>query len=321
MIMRRRSLLILASATAAAPLALAQGKPSIRLVVPFAPGGATDIVARTVAELLSRELGQTIVVDNRAGAGGTIGTAEVARARPDGLTLGVATASTHGVNPAVYKKLPYDAVKDFAAVAQLVQAPGVMVVPTALGIKDYASFLALVKASPGKYTYASAGNGAVSHMWAELFKSATRTDILHVPYKGAAPAVTALLTGEVQLYFDQLASSLPHIRSGRLTPLAVSWPTRLKSVPDTPTFAEVSLPSNNIPSWFGIVAPAGTPADTVKTLHDAIAKVLQDPGLVESFAARELFPTKSSSAEFAAVIRDEVARMRQVAGTAKIQLD
>lgn len=319
--MRRRSLLILASGTAVAPFAWAQDKPSIRLVVPFAPGGATDIIARTVADLLSKELKQTVVVDNRAGAGGSIGTAEVARAAPDGLTLGVATASTHGVNGAVYSKLPYDPVKDFVGVAELVQAPGVMVVPTALGIKDYASFLKLVKANPGKYTHASAGNGTIGHMWAELFKSSTGAQIVHIPYKGSGPAVTALLAGQVHLYFDQLASSLPHIRSGKLTALAVSWPTRLKSVPEVPTFAELGLPSNNIPSWFGIVAPAGTPADTVERLHDAIARVLAQPALVESFAGRELFPTRSSSEDFSALIRNEVERMRKVASVARIKLD
>ena len=322
--MQRRHLLALAAASIGSPYPLAaraQCKP-IRLVVPFPPGGATDIVARMVSDPLSRELGQNVIVDNRGGAGGSIGTAEVARAQPDGLTLGIATASTHGVNPAVYKKLPYDATKDFAPVSELVKAPGVMLISSTLGINDYAPFLALAKKEPGKLSYASAGNGTVSHMWAELFKSSTHVDMLHVPYKGAAPAVNDLLGGQVQVYFDQLASAMPHIRSGRLKALAISWPTRLvKLVPEVPTFAEIGLESNNIPSWFGIVAPAATSPALIKTMNSALAKVLADAGIVEKLAAQGLYPSHGSSEDFGRQIRSEIDRMQHVATFAKIQLD
>lgn len=317
--MHRRPLLILAAASAVAPFARAQAKP-MRIVVPFPPGGATDIVARAVSELLARELGQTIVVDNRPGAGGSIGMSEVARAKADGLTLGLATASTHGVNPAVYKKLPYDAVRDFAPVSELVKAPGVLVVSPALGVSDFASFVALLRQRPGKVSFASAGNGTVSHLWGELFKSATRTDMLHVPYRGAAPAVTDLLGGQVQVYFDQLASSLPHISSGKLKALAISWPSRLKMVADVPTFAEVSLASNNVPSWFGLVAPAGTPSSAIEALHAALVKVLADPALADRLATQGLYPSAGSPREFGALIRQEIARMKQVADSAGIDL-
>jgi tripartite-type tricarboxylate transporter receptor subunit TctC len=319
--MQRRHLLTLAAASVASPHVLAQSKHPLRIVVPFPPGGATDIVARLVGEPLGRELGQTVVIDNKAGAGGSIGTAEVARAAGDGLTLGIATASTHGVNPAVYKKLPYDAVKDFAPVAELVKAPGVLLVSSHLGVNDYKAFVALAKSQPGKLTYASAGNGTVSQMWAELFKSSALVDMLHVPYKGAAPAINDLLGGQVQVYFDQLASALPHIKSGRVKALAVSWQSRLSMVPEVPTFADVGLPTNNIPSWFGVVAPAATPAATIKSINAALNKVLADPALVEKLNAQSLFPTRSTPEDFGRAIRSEIERMQRVANFAKIALD
>lgn len=293
----------------------------IRLVVPFPPGGATDITARAIAEPLGRELGQTIIVDNKAGAGGSIGTAEVARAAPDGLTLGLATLSTHGVNPAVYKKLPYDAIKDFAPVAELVKAPGVLLVSTSLGVNDYAGFLKLLKASPGKISYASPGNGTIGHMWAELFKINTGTFMVHIPYRGAAPAITDLISGQVGVYFDQLASALPHIRSGRVRALAVSWPGRLPMVANVPTFAELGLASNNDPSWFGLVAPAACPAPVVKRLSDAVAKVLRDPGVKERLEAQGLFASTMGSQEFGNEIKAEIARFQKVSQYAKIELD
>lgn len=298
----------------------AESKP-IRLVVPFPPGGATDITARAIAEPLGRELGQTIIVDNKAGAGGSIGMAEVARAAPDCLTLGLATLSTHGVNPAVYKKLSYDAVTDFAPVAQLVKAPGVLLVSATLGVTDYAGLLKLLKASPGKISYASPGNGTIGHVWAELFKSSTGTFMVHIPYKGAAQAITDLISGQVGVYFDQLASALTHIKSGRVRALAISWPTRLPSVADVPTFAELGLPSNNSPSWFGLVAPSACPAPQVKRLSDAVAKVLRDPAVKERLEAQGLFASGMGPQEFGNEIKTEIARFQKISQFAKIQLD
>jgi tripartite-type tricarboxylate transporter receptor subunit TctC len=294
----------------------------VRLIVPFPPGGATDITARAVGEQLARELGQPVIVENKAGAGGSIGMAEVARAAPDGLTLGVATLSTHGVNPAVYKRLPYDADKSFVPVAELVKAPGVLVVNTQLAVKDLPAFLKRLRDNPGKLVYASPGNGTIGHLWAEIFKSSTQTFMVHIPYRGAAPAVTDVIGGTVNAYFDQVASALPHIKSGRLVPLAVSWPKRLEVLPDVPTFAEAGLAGNNLPSWFGLVAPAGTPDAAVVRLHAGVQRALRAPGMQERLAAQGLYPSDlQSPQQFGLQIRMEIDRMREAARFAGIQLD
>ncbi len=240
---RRRLLAALAAlaATSALPaLSFAQeGKP-LRIVVPFPPGGATDIAGRSLQEPLQRLLGQPVVIDNRAGAGGSIGMAEVARAPGDGLTFGVATLSTHGVNPAVYARLPYDPVKDFAGVTEIVKAPGVIVVnPQMLPVKDFAELVKYLKAHPGQVSYATPGNGTIGHMWGELFKSSTGTSMVHIPYRGAGPAINDVLAGQVPVYFDQVASSLPYVKAGKLRALAVSWPERLDVLPEVPTYAEL----------------------------------------------------------------------------------
>lgn len=323
--MRRRHLvaactLPLISAT---PFAVrSQATQPIRLIVPFPPGGATDITARAVGEQLARELGQPVIVENKAGAGGSIGMAEVARAAPDGLTLGVATLSTHGVNPAVYARLPYDADRSFVPVAELVKAPGVLVVNTQLAVKDMSAFLKRLRDNPGKLVYASPGNGTIGHLWAEIFKSSTQTFMVHIPYRGAAQAVTDLIAGTVNAYFDQVASALPHIKAGRLVPLAVSWPRRLEVLPDVPTFAEVGLAGNNLPSWFGLVAPAGTPDAAVVRLHAGVQRALRAPGMQERLAAQGLYPSDlQSPQQFGTQIRREIDRMREAARFAKIQLD
>lgn len=323
--MRRRT--VIAACTlplmSASPFAVrSQTTQPIRLIVPFPPGGATDITARAVGEQLARELGQPVIVENKAGAGGSIGMAEVARAAPDGLTLGVATLSTHGVNPAVYTRLPYDADRSFVPVAELVKAPGVLVVNTQLAVKDMSAFLKLLRDKPGQLVYASPGNGTIGHLWAEIFKSSTQTFMVHIPYRGAAQAVTDLIGGTVNAYFDQVASALPHIKAGRLVPLAVSWPKRLAVLPDVPTFAEVGLASNNLPSWFGLVAPAGTPDAAVMRLHAGVQRALRAPGMNERLAAQGLYPSElQSPQQFGMQIRQEIDRMRETARFAKIQLD
>ncbi|OYD50142.1 tripartite tricarboxylate transporter substrate binding protein BugE [Acidovorax kalamii] len=321
--MQRRRLLSAMAALSFAPgISLAQeGKP-LRLVVPFPPGGATDITARSLQESLARILKQPVVLDNRGGAGGSIGMAEVARAPADGLTIGVATLSTHGVNPAVYSKLPYHPTKDFVGVTEIVKAPGVIVVnPAVLPVKDFADLVKYLKANPGKVSYATPGNGTIGHMWGELFKSSTGTSMVHIPYRGAGPAVNDVLAGQVAVYFDQVASSLPHVKSGKLKALAVSWPERLDVLPEVPTYAELGYKQANEPSWFGLVAPAATPAAAVDRIQQAVAQALKEPAVRERLAGQGLYPSGTTPKEFTAQIGSEIDKMKRVAAYAKIALD
>ena len=321
--MQRRHLLNALAALSFAPgMSLAQeGKP-LRLVVPFPPGGATDITARSLQESLARILKQPVVLDNRGGAGGSIGMAEVARAPADGLTIGVATLSTHGVNPAVYSKLPYHPTKDFVGVTEIVKAPGVIVInPAVLPVKDFAELVKYLKANPGKVSYATPGNGTIGHMWGELFKSSTGTSMVHIPYRGAGPAVNDVLAGQVAVYFDQVASSLPHVKSGKLKALAVSWPERLDVLPEVPTYAELGYKQANEPSWFGLVAPAATPAAAVDRIQQAVAQALKEPAVRERLAGQGLYPSGTTPKEFTAQIGSEIDKMKRVAAYAKIALD
>ncbi|RQO82674.1 tripartite tricarboxylate transporter substrate binding protein BugE [Acidovorax sp. FJL06] len=321
--MQRRHLLNALAAVSFVPgMSLAQeGKP-LRLVVPFPPGGATDITARSLQESLARILKQPVVLDNRGGAGGSIGMAEVARAPADGLTIGVATLSTHGVNPAVYSKLPYHPTKDFVGVTEIVKAPGVIVInPAVLPVKDFADLVKYLKAHPGKVSYATPGNGTIGHMWGELFKSSTGTSMVHIPYRGAGPAVNDVLAGQVAVYFDQVASSLPHVKAGKLKALAVSWPERLDVLPEVPTYAELGYKQANEPSWFGLVAPAGTPAAAVDRIQQAVAQALKEPAVRERLAGQGLYPSGTTPKEFTAQIASEIDKMKRVAAYAKIALD
>ena len=320
--MQRRHFIASAAAFSVAPgMSFAQGKP-IRLVVPFPPGGATDITGRALQEPLQRLLKQPVVVDNRGGAGGSIGMAEVARAPGDGLTFGIATLSTHGVNPAVFSKLPYDPIKDFVGVTEIVKAPGVILInPTVLPVKSFQELVKYLKAHPGKVSYATPGNGTIGHMWGELFKSATGTSMVHIPYRGAGPALNDVLSGQVPVYFDQVASSLPHVKSGKLRALAVSWPQRLDVLPEVPTYGELGYPQANDPSWFGLVAPASTPAELVNRMQQAVAAALKEPAVRERLAGQGLYPSGTTPAEFSKQIVDEIAKMKKVAAYARIQID
>lgn len=319
---RRQFLAAMVGASILPGISFAQGKP-IRMVVPFPPGGATDITGRSLSEALSRILQQPVVLENRAGAGGSIGMADVARAAPDGLTFGVATLSTHGVNPAVFAKLPYDPIKDFVGVTELVKAPGVIVInPTELpSVKNFNDLVTYLKTNPGKVSYASPGNGTIGHMWGELFKRSTGTSMVHVPYRGAGPALNDVLGGQVAVYFDQVASSLGHVKAGKLKALAVSWNERLDVLPDVPTYAELNYPANNDPSWFGLVAPAGTPMALVNRMQQAVLAALKEPAVAERLAGQGLYPSGTTPAEFSAQIVREIEKMKQVAAFANIRLD
>ncbi|MGE8397122.1 MAG: Bug family tripartite tricarboxylate transporter substrate binding protein [Comamonas sp.] len=324
--MQRRSFMVslsMAAMAAAVPvLAAAQdANAPLRIVVPFPPGGATDMVPRNLQDVLSKLLGQTVVIENKAGAGGSIGMAEVARAT-DGNTFGVATLSTHGVNPAVYKKLPYDALTDFVGVTEVVKAPGVIVVnPSVVPVKNFAELVAYLKANPDKISYATPGNGTIGHMWGAQFIKSTGVQMVHIPYRGAGPAVNDVLGGQVPVYFDQVASSLPHVQSGKLRAIAVSWSERLAVLPDVPTYKEVGHPELNDPSWFGLVAPKNTPAAQVERVQKAVAAALQDPVVKQRMDAQGLYVSGTSSAEFTQQIAREVNKMKSVAANAQISIE
>ncbi len=287
---------------AASPLvASAQAYPNkpIRLIVPFAPGGTTDIIARVIADPLSKELGQTVIVENRGGGGGAPGAAEVARAAPDGYTIGMATVSTKAVNPACNAKLPYKSPDDFATITNLVGVPNVVAVhPGKVAAKDMAEFVSFLKSNPGRLSYASSGTCGIGHMMGELFKASSSTFMVHIPYRGAGPALNDVLAGQVEVLFDNIPSSLPHFQSGKLRPLAVAAPNRLPQLPNVPTFAELKMPAVNDQVWYGLVAPAKTPDDIIKRLHAAALKVLAQPDVRSKLVQQTAVPIGNSPEEF-----------------------
>jgi tripartite-type tricarboxylate transporter receptor subunit TctC len=291
------------------------------VIVPFPPGGTTDIVARLVADQLAATLGQPAVVENRAGAGGSVGATEIARAAPDGYTLGLATVSTHGVNPAINPKLPYDPLRDFTPISNLATVPNVVSAHPSTGINDLKGLIEKAKASPGKITYASAGMGSLSHMLGELFKSSTSTDLLHVPYKGSGPALNDTLGGQVSIFFDNLSSSLPHIQSGKLRALAVSSPARLDVLPNVPTFAEAGVPQLNDPSWFGLIGPSNLPQPVLAKVHEAVTKALASSEVRERMRQAGAVAAGNSPQQFAAQIRTELERHKRVAAERGIRIE
>jgi tripartite-type tricarboxylate transporter receptor subunit TctC len=294
----------------------------IKLIVPFAPGGTTDLLARVVADKLPRLIGQPVVVENRAGAGGVIGTEALARSAADGYSLGMATASTHGVNPAVYPKLSYDAIKDFAPVAMIATVPNVMVIHPGVAARNMKEFIELAKKQPGALSFASPGSGSIGHAVGELFKLAAQVDLVHIPYKGAGPALNDVIGGQVQVLYDNLPTSLPHIQAGKLRPLAIAARERNRTVPDVPTFAELGLPTVNEPAWFGLVAPANTPNDIVVKLQKAIEVILKLPEVKERLEKMGAETAADASTPmFAAHVRKEVDNFKRLARSANIRVE
>jgi tripartite-type tricarboxylate transporter receptor subunit TctC len=318
-------LIAVAMLAACLPLsAAAQAWPTkpIRLVVPFAPGGTTDIVARILTERLSKELGQVVVVENRAGSGGMIGADLVAKAAPDGYILGVATVSTLATIPATTAKMPYDAVKDFSLIINLVTVPNVMTVnPKNVPVKDMKEFIALVKKSPGRYSYASSGTGGISHLDGELFKALTGTFIVHIPYRGSGPALNDTIAGQVDIQMDNLPSSIPHIKSGRLKALAVMSEKRIPDLPDVPTFAEVGLKEANNVAWYGLVGPAGLAPEIVTKVNTAANAALKDPQVIARFAEGGSIAAGGTPQQFAQNAARELALRRDIVKKQKITLD
>ncbi|BDB23840.1 hypothetical protein Tamer19_27870 [Cupriavidus sp. TA19] len=306
-----------------AGFAQAQSYPTkpIRLIVPFAAGGTTDIVARSVSDALGRELGQPVVVENRGGGGGAIGADALAKSAPDGYTLGIATVSTMATNPATNPKNPYDPLKDFAPITNLVNVPNVLTVNPKVPAKTLKEFVALLKANPGKYSYASAGKGSISHLDGELFKDITKTDMVHIPYRGSGPALNDTLAGQVNAQFDNLPSSMPHIQAGKLRALAVAAPKRVEGLPDVPTFAEAGMKDMNNMAWYGLVAPAGTPAAILTRVHAAAVKALQDPNVKRRLAESGAYTDGNTSAQYTAQIKRELDLRKKIAHDQNITLE
>jgi tripartite-type tricarboxylate transporter receptor subunit TctC len=303
--------------------ALAQSYPSkpIRLLIAQAPGSATDVISRVVGNRLSEALGQPIVIEARPGAGGMLGTEAAARSAPDGYTLFMANNSTHGSNPALYPKLPYDAVNDFAPITLVAQVPYVLVVDPSLPAKSVAELIALAKSRPGKMNYASAGNGSTHHFCGELLKSAAGLDIQHVPYKGSPPAIAGLLGGEVSLMFANLTDIGSQLKAGKLRALAVTTAKRAPSLPDVPTLAEAGVPGFEIQSWFGLLAPAGTPAPVIARLNAETVKVLGRSDVQSTLGAQGLELAPGTPTEFAAHIRSEIDKFTRIARAANIKAE
>jgi len=294
---------------------------TITLIVPFAAGGSTDVIGRLVAEGLRAQLGQPVVVDNRAGAGGSLGTAAIAKASPDGYTIGMGTASTLAINPATYKSLPFDVLTDLAPIGDIAAVPNIMSINPGVPANTMAEFVALAKAQPGRLTYASPGYGSVAHLLGEQFKLATGTDLLHVPYRGMGPALNDAIGGQVQVIYDNLPTSLELVRSGKLRGLALSGEQRVAALPDVPTFGELHLDDVNWMAFFGLIAPKDTPAPIVKRLNEALVKVLADPAMREKLSAQQAVVIGNSPEAFKAEIARELARFKRAVAAAKIELN
>lgn len=284
----------------------------IRLIVPFAPGGSTDIIARAIADPLSKVLGQPVVVENKAGAGGSIGALDIIRGSKDGHVIGMATVSTTASNPAINKKIGYDPIKDFQAITNIAATPNVIAVHPKFAAKDYKSFLELIKKNPGKYSYSTSGSGGIGHLQTELFKSLTGVQITHVPYRGAGPALVDTVSGKVPIIFDNLPSAYPFIKDGRLLPLVVAAPKRLSSLPHVPTFAEVGLAPVNRMAYYGLIGPAGMSKEAVEKMHAGVLKVLQDPLVRKRIEDTGAFIVGNQPEQFAAEIKAEYDIYRDV---------
>ena len=314
--------LLLSCLLALVPAAHAEDYPTrpIRLIVPFAPGGGNDTVARLVGESLGKRLGQPVVIDNRPGAGGAVGAQAAAKAPADGYTLFLGGVGSHAINPNLHKDLPYDPIKDFAAVSLLASAPLILVVHPSVPAQSVQQLIALARSHPGKLNYASNGNGSSSHLAAVMFAGMTGIDMVHIPYKGLAPALTDLLSGQNQLMFSSVVAILPHVRAGKLRALAVTSRKRMALRPDVPTIAESGVPNYETSSWYGILAPAGTRPEIVRRLHDEIVRVLAQDDVRRALAQEGAEPIGDSSEEFMQFIRAEKQRLGADIESGKISL-
>jgi len=290
----------------------------LKMIVPFPPAGATDIVGRIVAAKLQERLGQPVVVENRPGAGGSLGSDVAAKSAPDGYTILMATSSTHSIGP-VLQKLPYDPIKDFAPITHVANVPNVLVVSPKLPVRNLSDLVALAKSQPGKLNYASAGTGSITQLNIEKLKLIAKLDIVHVPYKGTQLSLPDLANGNVAMLFDSLASALPNIRSGNVRPIVLNAPKRSSLLPEVPTLAEAGMPEFDLYTWFGLFAPAGTPPEAVARIQREVVAGLKSPDVLERFAAVGAEPVGSTPAEFVERIRSDAASWAEVIRTANIK--
>lgn len=316
--------LIAASLMLAGAGAFAQGYPSksIRLVVPFPAGGATDLLARSISQRLAQQIGQTIVVDNKAGAGGTIGSAEVAKATADGYTLLIATSSTHSIGPHLNANLPYDAANDFTPIAHVANATNVLLVPLSLPVNSVKELIAHAKARPGQLNYASSGNGTIVHLTSEAFKAQAGLFITHIPYRGTALSIPDLVSGKVQLLFDSVVSGMPHVKDGKLKALAVTGSKRSALAPELPTVSESGLDGFESITWFGIYAPKGLSSDLVTRLNGEFSNAMQSADVRERLARLGAEPVSgASAAQFSAMVKADSERWGRIIRDRKIKIE